>query len=41
LRVYITLDVFLVVAFLDGNPLAGLFVLTVISLDAAVIRLHY
>jgi hypothetical protein len=37
----ITLHVFLVVVFHDGNLLAGLIVCTIITLDAAVIRLYY
>jgi hypothetical protein len=37
--VYITLHIFLVVVFHDGNPMAGLFIFNVITLDAAVIRL--
>jgi hypothetical protein len=41
LRVCITLHVFLVVVFHDGNLLAGLFGFTVITLDGAVIRLYY
>jgi hypothetical protein len=41
LCVHITLHVFLVVVFHDGNLLAGLFVFTVITLDAAVVRLYY
>jgi hypothetical protein len=31
LCVYITLDVFLVIVFRDGNPLAGLFIFSVMT----------